>query len=171
MEHSFDIDIAKEYGIQPAIILNNLYFWIEKNKANNKHHYDGYYWTYNSKKAFAAIFPYMTEGQIDYAITKLFKEGLIIKGNYNQLPCDRTLWYAITNKGYSILQNCKMEFTNLSNETHKNVRPIPDINTDINTDISKREKKEQKTTPSYDISEYEKYSVFDEEDWEERFKG
>ena len=35
MQHSFNIELAKEYGILEAIIINNLFFWIEKNKANN----------------------------------------------------------------------------------------------------------------------------------------
>ena len=48
MQHYFDINIAMKYGIQPAIILNNLYFWIEKNRANEKHFYDGYYWTWSN---------------------------------------------------------------------------------------------------------------------------
>lgn len=141
MEHSFDVDIAKKFGIQPAIIFRNLFFWIEKNRANNKHFYDGHYWTYNSKKAFSELFPYMTERQIDYAIKKLIDAGLIITGNYNKVAYDRTLWYAITKKGYSILQNCEMEETELSNGNDDNVEPIPDINTDdkpsINTDTTK----------------------------------
>lgn len=137
MNHSFDVEIAKEYGIQPAILLNHIYFWIEKNKANNKHYYDGYYWTYNSKKAFSELFPYMTERQIDYALTKLVNAGLIIKGNYNKNVYDRTLWYAITKVGYSTLQNCKIEQPKLSNEPNKIVQPIPDINPNTNTDINK----------------------------------
>lgn len=160
MQHYFDINIAMKYGIQPAIILNNLYFWIEKNRANEKHFYDGYYWTYNSMKAFSELFPYMTERQIDYAIKKLVESGLIIKGNYNKSSYDRTCWYAITKEGYSVLknceieetkakqsilqncemdstkskpcisQNCEMDFTNLSNGNDTIVKPIPDINTD-----------------------------------------
>lgn len=144
MQHYFDINIAMKYGIQPAIILNNLYFWIEKNRANEKHFYDGYYWTYNSMKAFSELFPYMTERQIDYAIKKLVESGLVIKGNYNKSSYDRTCWYAITkagysilqncemdktNKEYSILQNCEMDKTNLSNGNDTIVKPIPDINT------------------------------------------
>lgn len=31
MEHSFDIEIAAEYGIECAILLKHLYFWIKKN--------------------------------------------------------------------------------------------------------------------------------------------
>lgn len=129
MNHSFNIEIAKELGIAPAVILNNLWYWIEKNKANEKHFYDGHYWTYNSMKAYVLQFPYLTERQIDYALRKLRKEGYIITGNYNKASFDRTLWYAITKKGYSILQNCEMEKTNLENADNKNVEPIPDINT------------------------------------------
>lgn len=134
MEHSFDIRIAKDYGIQPAIMLKHLYFWIEKNRANETNYNDGHYWTYNSKKAFAELFPYMNARQIDYAMKKLIDEGLVITGNYNKVAYDRTLWYAITKKGYCILQNCEMEETKLSNGNNKNVEPIPDINTDVKTD-------------------------------------
>lgn len=126
MEHSFDIDVAKKYGIQAAILLKNLYFWIEKNRANDTNFYDGYYWTYNSKKAFSDLFPYMTERQIDYTLKKLIDEEIIITGNYNKVAYDRTLWYAITKKGYSILQNCEMETTKMSNGNNENVKPIPD---------------------------------------------
>lgn len=125
MEHSFDIDIAKEYGIEEAILLNHFQFWIAKNKANNQNFYDGYYWTFNSMKALADLFPYMNNRKIDYAIENLIKNGLIIKGNYNKKGFDRTLWYAITNKGYAILQKCEMEDTKLLNGINKIVEPIP----------------------------------------------
>lgn len=131
MQHSFDIGIAKKYGVQAAVILNHLYFWIEKNKANGANFYDGQYWTYNSKRAFTELFPYMTERQIDYALKKMVDDGLIVKGNYNEVAYDRTLWYSITKKGYSIIQNCEMEETKLTNATNKIVQPIPYNNTDI----------------------------------------
>ena len=135
MDHSFNIEVAKELGIAPAVILNNMYWWIEKNKANEKHFHDGYYWTYNSRKAYVLQFPYLTERQIEYALKKLIDEGYIITGNYNKASFDRTLWYAITKKGYCILQNCEMEKTNFVNANTENVGAIPDINTDKkNTD-------------------------------------
>ena len=51
MQHSFDIEIAEKYGVSEAILLQHLWFWIEKNKANEVNFYDGTYWTYNSIKA------------------------------------------------------------------------------------------------------------------------
>ena len=135
MEHSFNVNIATKYGVNSAILLNNIYFWIEKNKANETNFYDGYYWTYNSKKAFSELFPYLTSRQVDYALEKLIDDGVLLTGNYNKNPYDRTLWYAITKKGYSILQNCEMKTTNLLNENDNIVEPIPDINTNIKKDI------------------------------------
>ena len=135
MYHQFDIDVAKEIGIVPAIILNNLYWWIDKNRANERHFYDGYYWTYNSRKAFAEQFPYLNEKKIRYAIEKLIDEGYVVTGNYNKSTYDRTLWYAITEKGYSILQNWQLHLTKLANGSDEIGTPIPDINIDINTDI------------------------------------
>lgn len=145
--------IAKEYGVHSAILLKNLHFWIQKNSANGRHYHDGTYWTYNSRKAFAELFPYMTERQIDYAMQNLIDSGIVITGNYNSDPRDRTLWYAVTKKGYCILQNCEMELTKMSNATDEIVRALPDSkHTYINTDISiidadKPQKEKKKFVP------------------------
>lgn len=95
MEHHFDIDIAKEYGVYEAILINNFMFWIAKNKANNKHFYENRYWTYNSVKALAELFPYFSAGQVRRVVDNLVAKGLLIKGNFNQNPYDKTLWYSI----------------------------------------------------------------------------
>ena len=36
----FDSNVASKVGVDGAIMLNNLQFWIVKNKANKKHFYD-----------------------------------------------------------------------------------------------------------------------------------
>lgn len=159
MEHSFNIYIAERYGIPSAVLLKNIYFWIEKNRANETNYYDGYYWTYNSKKAFADLFPYLTARQIDYALQKLIDDGLLITGNYNKVAYDRTLWYAITKKGYSILQNCEMEITKSGNGKPENGEPIPNINAFETADKTADKKKESKRkAQSFDrlIADYAK---------------
>lgn len=138
MYHSFDVEIAKEYGIAAAIILNHLDFWIEKNIANDSNFFDGEYWTYNSIKAMKTLYPYMSEKKIRSALNKLKDEDLIKTGNYNKSAYDRTLWYALTEKGKSILQNGKME---IPEKVNGNTEKVKCIYTDIrtyskNTDIS-----------------------------------
>ena len=141
MNHSFNVEIATKYGMLEAIILEHFNFWIAKNRANEVNFYDGYYWTYSSSKALAELFPYASQKTISRVIHHLEEEGLIILGNYNKSAYDRTMWYALTEKGNSIVQNgimhlskCQMEEPEMSNGNSENVQPIPDISTDIETD-------------------------------------
>lgn len=136
MNHIFNVDIATKYGVDVAILLQNLDFWIGKNIANDKHFYDGNYWTYNSQEAFTKLFPYWNRGQIQRILAKLETEKLIIKGNYNKTSFDKTCWYALTKKYYSIIGNQIPDCTKLNNGEYENEPTIPYINTDINTDIN-----------------------------------
>ena len=162
MIHSFDTDIATKYGIECAVLLNQINYWCIKNEANGKHLHNGRYWVYNTKKAFAKLFPYMSERQIDYNLSKLKKENLILTDNFNRSKMDRTTWYALTDFAKCILQNCKMENTNLKNGNHENVKCIDNINilnisntnnTKTNTTNKERTKQERKIVQSSFYSE------------------
>ncbi len=115
MNHSFNVEIATKYGMVEAVLLEHLNFWISKNKANEINFYDGNYWTYNSTKAFADLFPYISQKAISKALHHLEEEEIIILGNYNKNVYDRTTWYAITEKGNSILQNGQMDLSKTEN--------------------------------------------------------
>ncbi len=132
MKHLFDVDIAKQYGVNAAILLENIGYWIKQNEANETNFFDGYYWTFNSRRAYRELFPYMSERQINTAFDKLISDGLIITGNYNKIAYDRTLWYALTQKGKCILHFDIMENNNSSNGNREIERPIPNKNTDVN---------------------------------------
>lgn len=114
MEHSFNVEIATKYGIEQAIFIHNLYFWIKKNVANKTNLYDDRYWTYNSAKAYAELFPYMNESKIYRVIKSLIDNGFIIKGNYNENKYIQTAWYAFTDNAITILQNCGYDITNMA---------------------------------------------------------
>ena len=177
MQHHFDIDIAAEYGINAAIILENLHFWIVKNEANEANFHDGKCWTYNSVKAFETLFPYMSSSTISRALKKLEDEGLIITGNYNKSAYDRTKWYALTEKGKalfkstnSISQNDKMDSSKSENGIDDLTEPIPDIKPDAkpnrNKDIG--EKRKRFTAPTLEeVSEYckERNNSVDPQRW------
>lgn len=98
MDHVFDIDIASKYGVDCAIIIHNLCFWVYKNQSNKKNFYDGHYWTYNSERAFSEIFPYWSRRQIQTILNKLKKNSIIEVGNYNKKKYDRTNWYTVIDK-------------------------------------------------------------------------
>ena len=132
MKHIFDVDIASKYGINAAVLFENICYWIKQNEANETNFFDGDYWTYNSHKAFAELFPYLSKRQIETALSKLIENGIVKTGNYNRLAYDRTLWYALTQKGKCISQFGVMDNPENGNGLPQNVSPIPNINTDIN---------------------------------------
>jgi len=106
MQHNFDIQEAINYGLNEAIFLSNMKFWIAKNIANEKNYFpvcsekypdmqnEYRYWTYNTVQAYTKLFPYWTDKQVRNIIDSLLKQSIIIKGYYHENKCNRTSWYA-----------------------------------------------------------------------------
>lgn len=124
-DHSFSIEIAAEVGVVAATIYRNLEFWIEKNEANERHFYEGRYWTYNSVAAFTKLFPYLTTKQIRLGLDKLIEAGLIGTGNFNPSAYDRTRWFCLLD--HPVLPKG-------ANSAAGEGEPIPDIKPDHKPD-------------------------------------
>ena len=58
--HSFDPKIAERVGVNAAVLYQIIVRWFAKNAFNRHNEHDGSSWTYNSVKAWAELFPYMT---------------------------------------------------------------------------------------------------------------
>lgn len=98
MTHSFNIHIAKKYGLEEAIMIGNFQHWIHKNMANEKHFYEGRTWTYNSVKAYSSLYPYWTEKQVRRILDSLVSQGVLLKGSFNKNPYLRTTWYSFVDE-------------------------------------------------------------------------
>jgi hypothetical protein len=154
MTHVFNTKEAKLLGVHAAIILQNMRFWIGKNKANqtnihkvNEIDYpelkDQYrYFTYNSISAYNELFDYLSAKQIRTAIDKLCNEGILIKGNYNKMKADRTNWYAFRDEKH-ILNEVGTTFAQMGEwfapqgeGIAQEGEPIPDVNSNVNSDFN-----------------------------------
>lgn len=95
MIHSFDVEIAKKYGVHSAIIFEYFQelFLSAVDKRDN--YYDGNHWVRISLKDLSEQIPYISSRQIRISISKLVNGGLLIKGNYNTSKYDRTTWYTV----------------------------------------------------------------------------
>jgi len=133
MIHNFETEVAKEVGILGATIYTNILYWSIKNKANERHYYDGKYWVYNSVKGWCKLLDYATESQVRLALNKLKEAGFIDVGKYNKLAYDHTKWYCVKRH---------YELSEKTNQSVKNDKPIP-INKPINKPISKHTPKIQ----------------------------
>lgn len=126
--HSFDIDLATELkSIDLAVLVQHFQFWIRHNAAMKRNLHDDRTWTYQTLKDIAAHFPYWSCKQVERFINKLVSLGILVKGNYNKNPYDRTAWYAFKNEEkFSISRNREMEIPESGNEIPQIGTPIPD---------------------------------------------
>ncbi len=86
-------------GLNKAIFLNQLNYWIELNEKAGINFKDGHYWMYSSySKMIERDFPYWSVDTIKRAVTSLERYGIVVSGNYNSLKIDKKKWYRIDYK-------------------------------------------------------------------------
>lgn len=95
MNFHFDGAVAEMYGVDGAVFISRLQFWIEKNAANDRHYHEGRYWTYNSLRAMEKLFPFWSRRQIERIVKNLKDKGVLLTANYARDRYDRTLFYAL----------------------------------------------------------------------------
>jgi hypothetical protein len=149
MNHAFNTDVAKEYGMKEAVLIANFQFWLKKNAEDKRNEHDGRFWTYNTMEVIADSFPYLTLNEVRRGIDSLIKAGVLLKANYNRAAYDQTRWYAFNDQQKwllseekapqasetTILQNCQIELAELPNPFGEIAKPIPDTNPNTKPDI------------------------------------
>ena len=83
--------LAKAVGINGAIILQQLHYWLLKSTNLE----DGFVWRYRTYDGWAEDLPWLSAAGVRKILKKLEKDGHIITGNYNRLSLDKTIWYRI----------------------------------------------------------------------------
>ncbi|MEY8536040.1 hypothetical protein AALH30_21370 [Blautia pseudococcoides] len=109
-------ELACIIGLNEAIILQQVHYWIEKKKESNIDFHDGRYWAYNTYEGWQNQFPFWSISTIRRTISKLEKIGLLLSGNYNRLGIDKTKWYTINYELVKELKNYKQPSPSDQNE-------------------------------------------------------
>lgn len=91
--HSFDVAIAKKYGVNCAILYNHVIYWLRINASKGTNFIEGQTWMYETQQEMANFLEYLTFEEVKKAMVKLLDAGLLIKGNFNKNPFDKTAWY------------------------------------------------------------------------------
>lgn len=134
--------LACKIGLNEAIVLQQIHYWLEINKKSDRNKRDSYYWTYNSYENWNEQFPFWSVRTIKTIFTNLEKSGLVITSNYNQLKIDRTKWYRIDYKVLEILESsplCNICTTNVQewyDHKAKFALPIPETISKTSSEIS-----------------------------------
>lgn len=145
VKHFFSIEAAGAVGINAALVLENIAFWVRQNGAAGRNMHQGAAWTYGSVREIAERFPYLSEKQVRGALDRLQEAELIKADNFNKLKYDKTKWYTLTAEGERITaqgdttdEEGPKESPPGANGKDSKVVPIPDINADIKPSLVTR---------------------------------
>lgn len=101
---TFNRDLACVVGLNEAIMLQQIHYWIEYNKTEylrgNPTHENSYqagrFWTKNKvEKWKEEHFPFWSTSTVRRIFESLEKDNLIIVDSFNEYKFDKTLWYTI----------------------------------------------------------------------------
>ncbi len=124
--------LAIKYGLNEAIIIQQLHYWLVRSTNIEQDRK----WVYNSISEWHKQFPFWSEKTISRILKKLCEVHLVIKGNFNKMPMDKTLWYTLDygQLDLTIQTTCPNEGDNVS-------QAIPETTTETTTEIKKIDQK------------------------------
>lgn len=98
LHHSFDIDLAAQFGVHEAIIIHHFQHWIRINRDLKRNFKENRTWSYQTRKEIMAHFPYFSEKEIRGVLNRLIDKKILIRRNFNKSKFDRTMWYAFVDE-------------------------------------------------------------------------
>lgn len=153
--HAFSTEMAQEYGVDCAIVINHFQFWINKNIRAKRNFHEGRTWSYETLEEIAENFPYWTVEEVREILDRLCAgksrrskgekqfEPVLKRGNFNKSKFDRTCWYSFHNEEkFTIRAVAQMEEGSCPNPNGSLPRPIPDTIPDtetVDTNVSTKE--------------------------------
>ena len=136
MKHQFDDKVAELYGVDIALLVDNIAYFIKQNVKSGTPAEDGEYWMTKSQDKFSDRMSYMTRRKVGRVLDKAEKSGAIVskkkakyKGNQTKsyallcpqikkiyLPNMTNLeWSKVTNEQWSKVTNHNKESNSYSN--------------------------------------------------------
>ena len=168
--------LAKYIGLEKAIILQQVHFWIEINKQEEKNYYEDRYWVYSSFEQWVERdFTWWGKRKLISLFYELCDSEILIKKQLKKEQMDRTNFYTINyeklNEIYKKIEAeanesrlCKIYSINIAKSTISNVQ-------DLHNHKKKNKLKENKyiynihkSSSSIDIEIPKKTEIKDDED-------
>lgn len=172
-------ELATKIGLNEAIVLQQLHYWLEINRQTKKNYRNGYYWVYNTYEEWQKQFPWWSIITIKRIFASLEKPNkkkdygsLVVSDNHNRLGIDRTKWYRIDYKELESLvaqpkyQNDTSIVSICSDARYQYDTTITRDYTETTTETTKKHKGQGicSANPCVSFDEYLKnYSVDDED--------
>ena len=114
--HSFNVSIARAFGLTEAILLQNFHYWHQCNKGNDDMFKDGRVWFFRSIAQIVECYPYLSPDKVRYAIDRLIESGFLLKGNYSEDKLKKACWYSLSDETLSLFGENNIPFGKTRND-------------------------------------------------------
>jgi hypothetical protein len=104
--HKFNTAVAKRYGVNAAIVAEQLWLAINTDKAFL---HRGREWIRSSYAMLTVDLPFFSKNTVRRAVLKLIKNGVIIRAEINNSRFDRTYSYTFTDFGTHLMEANRYE--------------------------------------------------------------
>ncbi len=101
MTITYSNKMATRYGINAALVAAYLY---EGVGIDARRHHERT-WFRCAKRTLTAFYPFCGIGAVSYALKRLVDNGVLVKHEYNDSRFDRTLSYAFTDYGRTLMED------------------------------------------------------------------
>lgn len=99
---SFDQGVAMECGVNAAIVLNHIIYWLKSNQKFKDRHpeciQEGKIWMYEKQEEMAEFFGFYSTKEVRDYIKILVDKGFLVKGNFNTNHFDKKNWYSLSDE-------------------------------------------------------------------------
>jgi len=92
----FDPALAKEIGVNEAIIFQGIDGWVQHNRLRGKNIKEGRAWSYNTIPNWGKVFCWLNADYVGKLIRKLEKDGRLLSAKFAARPSDQTKYYSTT---------------------------------------------------------------------------
>lgn len=87
--------LAVALGLNEAIFVQQVHYWLRINEKASKNYRDGRYWTYSTYDEWQMQFPFWSTRTLKRIVSSLESSGVLVTACYNKRGYDNTKWYSI----------------------------------------------------------------------------
>lgn len=97
---SFNVELAQRLKSSDLAILVQFFInCIAIHKQLRRNFKEGRTWNFCTRRELSATFPWLSIKQCERLLKKLVDQKILMKGNFNKMPGDNTVWYAFCDEG------------------------------------------------------------------------
>lgn len=150
-------ELAERIGLNEAIVLQQLNYWITETEAGVEH--DGRRWVYNTLEQWQKQFPFWSVDTIKRTLSSLQKHGIVAVEQLNKSKHDRTNFYTINHLASALFDEGNLHPSEEGNLPPSSEAGCPDLLTENTTETTQESTQQSLSTLAKEIFDHWRWAM------------